>query len=247
MAETLGPGTDDSAPQHSHPPARVAITSADVPRRFLSVALGISTILLTVVGVLAVLLLDVPETTDPATSAAPSMPAPTMRECWDGSQRMSDRNCPQLTGEQALTTWLVTPAVPFSSCKPWEEGLAPGEVEAYDCLWTGQGVDVFISRWDSVAEAQSYLANQGLSEQLDPITGERSRGAVVWQNDTAEYNDPQNPDRCTKCPYRAVLYLDPGQTYSVNIVGQSTQLRDAAKDRLKLRHPDEVASQGADR
>ena len=45
----------------------------------------------------------------------------------------------------------------------------------------------------------------------------------------------------------AVLYLDPGQTYSVNIVGQSTQLRDAAKDRLKLRHPDEVASQGADR
>lgn len=236
MNETVGPGTDNSSQPPAHPPARVAITASEVPRRFLSIALGISTIVLTIVGVFAVLVLEGPDSSQAAEPVTRATPEPTMRDCWDGSRRMSDRACPAISGQEAMTEWLVRTEVPFDSCARWEGQRSAEEIEVYDCLWANQGVDVFISRWDSSSAAQVYFADGGRSVQVDPLLNDTGgRGATVWVNDTAAY------------PFRAVLYLDPELTYSVNVVAQTTELRDAAVDRLILREPAELTRQGADR
>lgn len=233
MSETLGPATDNSGDQGAKAPARVAISSSDVPRRTLSIALGVATIVLTVVGVFAVLMLAVPQTQN-IEAASPTTPPPTVRDCWDGSRLSSDEACPVLQGERGMTQWLVTPSVPFDRCQKWTENPAPGEIEVYDCLWEGQGVDVFISRWDSVTSAQAYFRDNGRSRQGDFVSG-GPRGAITWVNDEASF------------PFQARVYLDPGQPYSINVVGQSAQDRDAALNRLKFRDPAELAGQGADR
>lgn len=231
MNQTLGPDTDNPQRPHGRPPARVAITGSGGPRRLLSIALGISTIVLTVVGVFAVLALDGPR--QGGTRPSSSSSTPTMRQCWDGSGSMSDHDCPPLTGKQALTEWLVTSEVPFDSCTLWTEETAVDEVEVYDCLWYGGGVDVFISRWDSPFAAQRYFADEGRSVREEPPWG--GRKASAWRNDTADH------------PYYAVLYLTPDLTYSVNVVAQTTDLRDEAVARLNFREPAELAQQKAER
>lgn len=240
MDETLGGGTDISGtpaeddPADTTTPTRVRVNRQGVPRRVLAVTMALSTVVLTVVGVLAVLLVEPPATTtgppsQAGTAPSVSLPEPTPRECWTGDRVASDEPCPELTGRAGLT-WLVTTSEPFEKCVPFTEERAPGELEVYDCLWAGQGADVFISRWDSVRSARVYF-DQGPNQRAGSIPG--GRGAMTWSDDAAAY------------PYRATVYLD--APYSVNVVGLTVEDRDAALARIQVRPPAEVAQQGADR
>lgn len=243
MNETVGGGTDISGqadspgtpePAEVTHPTRVTVPRRGVPRRFLSLTMAMATVVLTVVGVLAVLLFDPPSSpsvpvTGPDRSLSP-LPAPTARQCWTGDRVLSDQPCPQLEGRQGLT-WLVIPSTPFDECVPFTDERAPGELEVYDCLWTSKGADVFISRWDRIGSARVYFDDQGKSQRTETIPG--GRGAMTWTSDDAAY------------PFRATVYLD--APYSVNVVGLTVADRDAALARIQVRPPADVAQQGADR
>ena len=94
-----------------------------------------------------------------AMNPPPTTAPVVMRPCWDGSSAAENLPCPALAGEAALR-WVFVTTEPFDSCTPYTApgGVGSGEVESYDCAWRGVNADVFISRWNSHAEALEYYS-----------------------------------------------------------------------------------------